>query len=148
MSSHGGPLHKTLRNNGTSISSTTFSCLLLFTWASHSTLSLGMILSTTYSHNVTLSERPKDLDIWNIHSAEQETLLKPCNLNHQWTNQRLWKKIAAAGTVVQEVEEAQGLLTPGLDNTRLFMSLTAGAGTRCMSLLSSSPSLIMAWSGE
>jgi len=30
---------------------------------------------------------------------------------------------------------------PGLDNTRLFMSLTAGAGTRCMSLLSSSPSL-------
>ena len=27
------------------------------------------------------------------------------------------------------------LLTPGLDNTRLFMSLTAGAGTRCMSLL-------------
>ena len=34
------------------------------------------------------------------------------------------------------------LLTPGLDNTRLFISLTAGAGTRCMSLLSSSPSLI------
>ena len=34
------------------------------------------------------------------------------------------------------------LLTPGLDNTRLFMSLTAGAGTRCMSLLSSSPSLV------
>jgi len=30
------------------------------------------------------------------------------------------------------------LLMPGLDNTRLFMSLTAGAGTRCMSLLSSS----------
>ena len=28
-----------------------------------------------------------------------------------------------------------------LDNTRLFMCLTAGAGTRCMSLLSSSPSL-------
>jgi hypothetical protein len=27
---------------------------------------------------------------------------------------------------------------PGLDNTRLFMSFTAGAGTRCMSLLSSS----------
>ena len=25
---------------------------------------------------------------------------------------------------------------PGLDNTRLFMSFTAGAGTRCMSLLS------------
>ena len=36
---------------------------------------------------------------------------------------------------------SQGLLTPGLDNTRLYMSLTAGAGTRCMSLLSSSPSL-------
>ena len=34
------------------------------------------------------------------------------------------------------------LLTPGLDNTRLFISLTAGAGTRCMSLLSSSPSLL------
>ena len=28
-----------------------------------------------------------------------------------------------------------------LDNTRLFISLTAGAGTRCMSLLSSPPSL-------
>jgi hypothetical protein len=33
-------------------------------------------------------------------------------------------------------------LTPGLDYTRLFISLTAGAGTRCMSLLSSSPSLL------
>jgi hypothetical protein len=33
------------------------------------------------------------------------------------------------------------LLTPGLDNTRLFISLTAGAGTRCISLLSSPPSL-------
>ena len=30
---------------------------------------------------------------------------------------------------------------PGLDNTRPFMSFTAGAGTRCMSLLSSSPNL-------
>ena len=39
-------------------------------------------------------------------------------------------------------ERAQGLLRPGLDNTRLFMSLTAGAGTRCMSLLSSSPILM------
>ena len=36
---------------------------------------------------------------------------------------------------------ASRLLTPGLDNTCLFMSLTAGAGTRCMSLLSSSPNL-------
>ena len=36
---------------------------------------------------------------------------------------------------------ASRLLTPGLDNTRLFLSLTAGAGTRCMSLLSSSPNL-------
>ena len=33
------------------------------------------------------------------------------------------------------------LLDYGLDNTRLFISLTAGAGTRCMSLLSSPPSL-------
>ena len=33
------------------------------------------------------------------------------------------------------------LLTPGLDNTRLFMSLTAGAGTGSLGLLSSSPSL-------
>ena len=33
------------------------------------------------------------------------------------------------------------LSTPGLDFTRLFISLTAGAGTRCMSLLSSPPSL-------
>ena len=32
---------------------------------------------------------------------------------------------------------------PGLDNTRLFMRLTAGAGTRCMSLLSSSPNLTL-----
>ena len=32
-------------------------------------------------------------------------------------------------------------LKPGLDWTRLFMSLTAGAGTRCMSLLPDSPSL-------
>ena len=33
-------------------------------------------------------------------------------------------------------------MTGRLDNTRLFMSLTAGAGTRCMSLLSSSPNLL------
>jgi hypothetical protein len=32
-------------------------------------------------------------------------------------------------------------LAPGLDWTRLFMSLTAGAGTRCMSLLPQSPTL-------
>ena len=32
-------------------------------------------------------------------------------------------------------------LAPGLDWTRLFMSLTAGAGTRCMSLLRDSPTL-------
>ena len=32
-------------------------------------------------------------------------------------------------------------LTPGLDWTRLFMSLTAVAGTRCMSLLPDSPTL-------
>ena len=32
---------------------------------------------------------------------------------------------------------------PGLDNTRLSMRLTAGAGTRCMSLLSSSPNHIL-----
>jgi hypothetical protein len=34
------------------------------------------------------------------------------------------------------------LLTPGLDNTRLFISFTAGAGTRCMSLLSPPPYLL------
>ena len=35
------------------------------------------------------------------------------------------------------------LLTPGLDYTRLFISLTAAAGTICMSLLPSSPSLLV-----
>ena len=34
------------------------------------------------------------------------------------------------------------MITPGLDWTRLFMSLTAGAGTRCMSLLPDSPTLV------
>ena len=34
---------------------------------------------------------------------------------------------------------ASKLQTPGLDNTLLFMGLTASAGTRSMSLLSSSP---------
>ena len=33
------------------------------------------------------------------------------------------------------------MLMPGLDSTRLFFGLTAGAGTRCMTLLSSPPSL-------
>ena len=33
-----------------------------------------------------------------------------------------------------EIKGSYRLLTPGLDNTCLFMSLTAGAGTRCMSL--------------
>jgi len=35
-------------------------------------------------------------------------------------------------------------LKPGLDWTRLFISLTAGAGTRCMSLLRDSPTLSQA----
>ena len=44
----------------------------------------------------------------------------------------------------RETREApKSKLMSGLDNTRLFMSLTAGAGTRCMSLLSSSPSLFL-----
>jgi hypothetical protein len=37
---------------------------------------------------------------------------------------------------------------PDLDLTRLFISLTAGAGTRCISLLSSSPSLFRAQRGS
>ena len=50
----------------------------------------------------------------------------------------------------QEMREKRGnqrwnqprhFFIPGLDNTRLFMSFTAGAGTRCMTLLSSSPIL-------
>jgi len=39
-------------------------------------------------------------------------------------------------------------LTPGLDWTRLFMSLTAGAGTRCMSLLPDSPTLYLGRKGK
>lgn len=41
----------------------------------------------------------------------------------------------------QAESRASTLSPPGLDNTRLSMSLTAGAGTCSMSLLSSSPSL-------
>ena len=63
-----------------------------------------------------------------------------------------WKRRSAGPKTVsqrqdthkQELEEryvSYRLLTPGLDNTCLFMSLTAGAGTRCMSLLSPSPNL-------
>ena len=47
-----------------------------------------------------------------------------------WMKSVSWKRMTASR-----------LLTPGLDNTRIFMSLTAGAGTWCMSLLSSSPNL-------
>merc|ERR1711879_735421 len=44
-------------------------------------------------------------------------------------------------------------LQPGLDWTRLFMSLTAGAGTRCMSLLLTSPNhlspnALLIWFGD
>ena len=49
---------------------------------------------------------------------------------------KIWKRWARGQELC-----AYDLLTPGLDNTRLFLSLTAGAGTRCMSLLSSSPNL-------
>ena len=49
----------------------------------------------------------------------------------------------------QEREEDQDgctLLTPGLDNTRLFMSLTAGAGTKIReSVFISKPSLSDLW---
>ena len=38
-------------------------------------------------------------------------------------------------------DQAKELWMPGLENTRLFISLTAGAGTVCMSLSSSSPTL-------
>ena len=43
---------------------------------------------------------------------------------------------------MDERYEAGFYLTPGLDWTRLFLSLTAGAGTRCMSLLPTSPHLL------
>ena len=60
------------------------------------------------------------------------------------------KDWAASGKTLMKrrsVQSAQGIaqrfscLAPGLDWTRLFMSLTAAAGTRCMSLLPDSPSL-------
>ena len=47
-------------------------------------------------------------------------------------------------TLVPQPMIDRTLFTPGLDKTRLFISLTAGAagaGTRCMRLLSSSPRL-------
>ena len=47
------------------------------------------------------------------------------------------KLTVSQGFNLQDRDLWTKLLTPGLDNTRLFMSLTAGAGTRCMSLLSS-----------
>ena len=68
----------------------------------------------------------------------------------RWT---LQKEIENPVTSVQLSDQANGedikLLRPGLDKTRLFISLTAGAGTRCMSLLSSSPILGPApWRGR
>ena len=52
---------------------------------------------------------------------------------------RLMLRNVDEGPGVETKDET--LLTPGLDNTRLFFGFTADAGTRCMSLLSSSPSL-------
>ena len=50
----------------------------------------------------------------------------------------------AAETNARRYESTDSsLLTPGLDYTRLFISLTAAAGTICMSLLPSSPSLLV-----
>ena len=49
---------------------------------------------------------------------------------------------AHEGVIVSHVQALViKLFRPGLDNTRLFISLTAGAGTRCIRLLSSSPIL-------
>ena len=41
----------------------------------------------------------------------------------------------------RQARQGDRLLAPGLDNTRLFKRMTAGAGTKCMSLSSSSPNL-------
>ena len=65
---------------------------------------------------------------------KKELELKEKRLKHKMKNQaKKWTRLYQINTCW-----SYRLLTPGLDNTCLFMSLTAGAGTRCMSLLSSS----------
>jgi hypothetical protein len=51
------------------------------------------------------------------------------------------KSNSFANQRISSSQRPRHFFIPGLDNTRLFMSFTAGAGTRCMSLLSSSPIL-------
>ena len=70
--------------------------------------------------------------------------------NRRWMKQppnkgitRRLKFLSSHEWCYQERQARQGdrLLAPGLDNTRLFKRMTAGAGTKCMSLSSSSPNL-------
>jgi len=60
---------------------------------------------------------------------------------------RVNKSRLGANKTKKQNEKDTLLLAPGLDNTRLFISLSAGAGTRCMSLSFSSPNLSF-WFGE
>jgi len=68
-----------------------------------------------------------------------------CHPNNGKTNKN------KADNIIQEPRRDEStdssLLTPGLDYTRLFISLTAAAGTICMSLLPSSPSLLRPFRG-
>ena len=62
-------------------------------------------------------------------------------VDDDWSLSGSLERIMTSRQAVKEKEKDIKLFRPGLDNTRLFISLTAGAGTRCMSLLSSSPIL-------
>ena len=71
---------------------------------------------------------------WSKTQRKEIQRLRNLLLDHSW--------ICAWGKRRVVIDQAKGLLRPGLDNTRLFISLTADAGTGCMSLPSSSPSLM------
>ena len=67
---------------------------------------------------------------------ERRRLKSHASKNSKTLHEKLFPESQASVSSSRRV-----LMTPGLDYTQLFISLTAGAGTRCMSLLSSSPSL-------
>ena len=84
------------------------------------------------------SEDDRSWRFLHVRSPDRNGLKDGTLLSCGAQTRELW---SAMKDIVSNCQANIKLLRPGLDKTRLFISLTAGAGTRCMSLLSSSPTL-------
>ena len=85
--------------------------------------------------------QPRHLQLWAFDSSLSGSR-SSCDLDNKSKDAPLEQILQQQPCNTFNTVKPRHFFIPGLDNTRLFMSFTAGAGTRCMTLLSSSPILL------